>query len=107
MRYKMRFESHDSINEARKGNLPIQHRREELLDQPLVVRTEFGWVDRIIALAVQVIWIELANSSENLLILLVRQVRVRTLPMPGIEAVISYHGQRCFRQRALVFEDVV
>ena len=69
--------------------LPIKDRREELGNQTLIVWAEGFSVNRIITLAVQVVWVERANRSKGSLVLFVCEVRVRALSVPSVRREIS------------------
>src|ERR1700677_1169006 len=64
--------------------LPIKNRREELGNQAFIVRPEGLGVNRVIALAVQVVGVERANRSKGELVLFVCEVRVRALSVPSL-----------------------
>lgn len=62
---------------------PLDGLREELRNQPLVVRLELLWVYRFVALAVKIVRVERANSSQRSLVFGVCQVLVSVLAMPS------------------------
>lgn len=87
--------------------LPLDHVGEVLRDEALVVGLDLLNVHRLVALAVEVVGVERANGLESALVLGIREVRVRALAVPGVEAVVADHIERVDRQRALLLEDVV
>lgn len=65
-------------------NLPVDLWREELRDQALVVRLQFGRVNGIVRLGVEIVGVKRPDGGEVLLVLLVSEVGVGTLAMPSV-----------------------
>lgn len=86
---------------------PVDFGGEVLGDERLVVWAELLDVARLVVLTVKIIRIERANSLERLRVLLVREVCVRALAVPGVEAVVADHREALLGQRALVLQDGV
>lgn len=63
--------------------LPVEDGREELGDQPLVIRFEFLGIDELVGFGVQVVRVEGPDGNQRLLICLVAQMAVRALSMPS------------------------
>jgi hypothetical protein len=92
---------------ATRRRLPIELGGEEFFNKTLIVRSEFLYIDGLVALAVEVVWVESLDCGEDLLILLVGKMAVGTFTMPWVEAVIADHCQGFVGKIALVFENVV
>jgi len=80
---------------------------EVLIDELKVVRLELFHGRHIIALGVQVIGVECPDSLQHLLVVFVHEVVIRAGIVPGVEAVVSDHGQRLIWQRRLLLDDMV
>jgi len=81
---KKKLECLGGYGRTRTG-LPVEDGREELRDQPLVIRLEFPGIDGFVGFGVQVVGVESPDGNQRLLICLVAQVAVRALPMPPRE----------------------
>lgn len=68
---------------------------------------EFLGAGNIVALAVQIVWVERLDSLEHLLVVVVHQLVVRTGVVPGVERVVADHGEGLVRKGGLVLDDVV
>lgn len=86
--------------------LPVDHRREELGDEALVVWAKLLDVAFVVALAVEIVWVEGAHGFERLVILFDHEVLVRVLAVPGVEAVVPDHRQTLLGERRLILQDV-
>lgn len=86
---------------------PIQDRGEKFRDQALVIGTELCGIARLVVFAIEVVWVEGADGSEDLVVLLVGEVRVCVFAMPGVEAVIADHRKTFCWECTLVLENVV
>ena len=62
--------------------LPVEDGREELRDQPLVIRLEFPGIYGQVGFGVQVVRVESPDGNQRLLICLVAQMAVRAFPVP-------------------------
>lgn len=87
--------------------LPVNFGGEVFSDERLVVRAELLDIARLVVLTVQVIRIKRPHGLKRLRVLLVREVCVRALAMPGVEAVVADHREALLGQRALVLQDGV
>lgn len=107
--------------------LPIKYWGKELGDETLIIWAERLSIDRLIAFAVQVVWVERAYCGQRTLVLFISEVRVRALTVPSernlnlapwegksdwrfylrVEAVIPDHGETFFWEGTLALEDVV
>ncbi len=81
--------------------------REILIDELEVVRLQLFDIGKAVALAVQVVRVEGANGLQHLLVVIVHELAVGALLMPGVEGVVADHGQGLERQSGLVLDDVV
>jgi hypothetical protein len=66
-----------------------------------------GGITRRVGFAVEVIRIKGLHSGKDLFILFVGKMRVCTLSMPWVKAVVPNHGQTFGWESALILEDVV
>lgn len=64
---------------------PVDHRREELGDESLIIWPELLDVARLVVFAIQIVRVECAHCIERLLVLLVCEMRVRVLAVPPDE----------------------
>jgi hypothetical protein len=62
---------------------PVKNGRKELGYQAFVVRSEPDRVTGFVSFAVEVVRVERADSSENLLVLLIGELRIRVFSMPS------------------------
>ena len=62
--------------------LPVEDGREELRDQPLVIRLEPPGIDGLVGFGIQVVGVEGSDGSQRLLICLVAQMAVRAFSVP-------------------------
>lgn len=60
-----------------------------------------------VTLGVEVVRVESLDSLQHLMVLLAHELPVRTLLVPGVEAVVADHGESLVGQLALVLDDVV
>ena len=62
--------------------LPVEDGREELCDQPLVIRLELLGIDGLVRFGVQVVRVERPDGSQRFLICLIAQMAVRVFSVP-------------------------
>ena len=86
---------------------PFYDLGEVLSDEALVVWLDLIDVDGLIALAVEVVRVERADSLERTRIVRIGQVRVCALAVPWVERVVADHVECINGERALFLENVV
>lgn len=64
-------------------SLPIKYWREELGDETLIIWAERLNTDRLVAFAVQVVWVERAYCGQRTLVLFISEVRICALTVPS------------------------
>jgi hypothetical protein len=63
--------------------LPIKDGGKEFGYEPLIIWAEGLDVHKLVALAIQVIWVERAHCGQSALVLFVREVRICSLTVPS------------------------
>ena len=86
---------------------PLDDFGEELRNEILVIRLDVLDADGLVALAVEVVWVERAHRLKRAHVVRVCQVGIRALAMPRVEGVVADHVQSFGGKRALLLENVV
>ena len=92
---------------SRELALPLDDLREVFGNQALVVGLDLLDVNRLIALAVEVIRVEGTYGLEGTGVVGVREMSVCAFAVPRVEGVVADHVQRIHREGALLLEDMV
>ena len=80
----MRIGECDSRPKSSVGSLPLDDVVKVLVDQALIILFDILHANRLIRLGVQIVWVEVAHGSQQLVVFRLRQVRIPAFTMPPI-----------------------
>lgn len=73
-------------------DLPVNHRREEFLDEAFVIGSELFSIAWLITFAVEIVWVESAYSLESLLVLSIGEMGICAFTVPADGVLIRPKG---------------
>jgi hypothetical protein len=73
----------------------------------LIIWSEFFDVAGLVGFAVQVVRVKSLDGGQGLNVVLICEVRIGTLSVPRVKAVVTNHRKAFGRKRTLILEDVI